>query len=311
LKITKSLGKRAFSDNLLEDRYWTSASMLQLSNESGIDRKQSTFFLAFLYLSCALLVIAYANMYSVYRYISHALGDRFITLTPVILPILLLLWFLTAASRRTSRGKLFIEWRWLLPGLAFCIFALFIPDPRFGVKRIHVSEYLLLSLLVRYTMSHRLSGLPLLFFSCLFTAILGVHDEFLQGIHPNRTYGLRDMLVNGISGAGGAFIWHGLHLFTRNCRVGSDVQSGTILHHLYLSWLVISVLAFIVPLTGYLYNFMPLWLILPLAASTVFWSCFLLTDNSHLRHGVSVLSYASFILLIYPAAVNGLQIPFH
>ncbi len=285
--------------------------MLQLSSESGIDYKQSTFFLAFLYLSCALLVIAYANMYLFYRYISHTLGDRFITLTPVILPILLLLLFLTTASRRSSKGKLFIGWRWLLPGLAFCIFALFIPDPRIGVKRIHVSEYLLLSLLVRYTMSHRLSGLPLLFFSCLFTAILGIHDEFLQGIHPSRTYGLRDILVNGLSGAGGAFIWHGLNMFTTNYQVKSDTKNGTILHHLYLSWLVISILAFIVPLAGYLHNFMPLWLILPLAASTVFWSCFLLTDTSQLRHGVSALSYASFILLIYPAAVNGLQIPFH
>ena len=102
--------------------------------------------------------------------------------------------------------------------LRLCLLALLVSDMRYAVKRIHVVEYLFLSLVVRYGMSWKLQEKNLLLFSFLATAVFGVHDELLQGIHPLRTYGLRDMAVNGISAAGGALIWHGADLFSDNLQ---------------------------------------------------------------------------------------------
>ena len=42
------------------------------------------------------------------------------------------------------------------------------------------------------------SGVLLLVFTC--TAMLGIVDEILQGIHPQRTYGWKDMIIDTASG---------------------------------------------------------------------------------------------------------------
>jgi len=63
-------------------------------------------------------------------------------------------------------------------------------------KHIHIPEYVLMTWLLyqALSMDYRGSGLLLLVFIC--AAMLGVVDEILQGIHPGRTYGWRDMIIN-------------------------------------------------------------------------------------------------------------------
>lgn len=279
-------------------------------NKMAPFRKDNSLSVTLLYLSCGLLVVLYANLYTVYAFFNALFGSGFITVVPVLIPLILLGCLIAATAGSGRKGAVDIDWKWLLPGVALCTLALLVPDPRIGVKRIHVTEYLLLSLLVRYAMAHRLSGISLLFFSSLFSGILGIHDEFMQGLHPLRTYGLRDMAVNFLSGAGGSLIWHGLHFFSRTSQQAATTTRVSIAHFLYLFWLILSVLAIAVPMTGYLHHRIPLWLTLPLAASLVCWGCHLQYDDSPLHHGVTAVSVASFLLLLYPAAVNGFNIPF-
>lgn len=262
--------------------------------------------LALLYLGCGLLVVAYVNFYPLYEHLVQYFGRSFISYASYVPLVLILL----SSSALFTLRPFPVKWRWLLPGILLCIIALFIPDSAIAVKRIHVTEYLLLSLLARYTMSHRLTAGSLLLFSSLFPAVLGIHDEFLQGIHPSRTYGLRDMLVNAVAATGGSFIWHSLALFTANYRESTPGGKAGTIHLLYLCWLAVAILAMVVPLPVYRHSPLPFWPGLPLMAAIVFWLCLLRQDDSELSHGIKAVSAAAFLLLIYPLVINSRQVSF-
>lgn len=274
---------------------------------------KNSIYVAFLYFCCGTLVYLYANSYSLYNFLNSVFGRSFITIAPIFLPLALAVAFFIGIIKYQKKSRIHVGWGWILAGIVCCAAALVLPDPRYGAKRIHVTEYLFLSLLVRYVLSFRLDSSGLLFFSCFFTGILGIHDEFLQGLHPFRTYGLKDMLVNGIAGIGGGFIWHGLQLFTRGAPPAeNNLTHRTLLTHtLYLCWLGIAVLAMVIPMSVYLHTVIPLWLTLPLAASGVFWSCLFLYDRTTNQYGIRVVSCCSFLFLFYPVLINGFKIPFY
>ena len=50
----------------------------------------------------------------------------------------------------------------------------------------------------------RLVGYRLAVVSIVTAGLLGVHDEMLQGLHPERRFGVTDILVNALSAAAGA-----------------------------------------------------------------------------------------------------------
>jgi hypothetical protein len=66
-------------------------------------------------------------------------------------------------------------------------------------KYIHIPEYVLMAWLLYQAMiiDYKGRGILLLVFIC--AAMLGVVDELLQGIHPQRTYGWKDMIINAAS----------------------------------------------------------------------------------------------------------------
>ena len=264
--------------------------------------------LLFLYLACGLLVVFYVNLFPVWLFFSQSFSKTFITLAPLTIPpilaaIILLYFYLSNLQKELS-----INWMIVIFGLFICFSALLIPDPTMSAKRIHVSEYLLLSLLARYVMSHKIENLPLLIFSILFATLLGIHDEFLQGLHSNRTYGLRDMAVNGVAAAGGCLIWHGLAIFTDNCRTTtSTLQKISIVHIFYLIWLMISILGLIIPLYSYRAQPIPVWPSLPLLAGIVFYFSLGRTDNSEWGHGIKVVSFCAFALLCYPVIATTMR----
>jgi VanZ family protein len=87
-----------------------------------------------------------------------------------------------------------------------------------------VAEYIILSFLVRYALSYRLEGLRLTLFTALVTALYGVHDEMLQGLHPLRYHGWRDIIVNSVAGLSGAMLGHGLVCFDAQ---GTEKSTGS------------------------------------------------------------------------------------
>ena len=256
-----------------------------------------------LYIGCGLLVLFYVNLFPILEIVYRLFGDTFIKAATIGIPIIaaggLLLYF----GRRSRQAQHRINWIFIILGLAICLSALFIPDPKISIKRIHVSEYLLLSLFVRYVMSHKIQGGSLLLFSSFFTVILGIHDEFLQGLHPQRTYGLRDMLVNGVAGVGGGLIWHGFNIFGRHVENShSPLEKGTT-HLIYLLLLSLTLLVLITQLYPYPSLMIPVWPCLPLVATSALYFSFIRNDGKYWSHGLMVISYSSFFLLFYPFAI--------
>jgi hypothetical protein len=100
--------------------------------------------------------------------------------------------------------------RWVMPlaGLAVAGAALALCDPAFPAKRIHVAEYALIALVLRVGASRFASGWPLTVTVTCLAGLLGVHDELIQGLHPDRTFGLRDVGVDILGGLAGALLAH-------------------------------------------------------------------------------------------------------
>jgi hypothetical protein len=63
-------------------------------------------------------------------------------------------------------------------------------------KYIHIPEYILMTWILYQALAfdYRGRGILPLILAC--AAMLGIVDELLQGIHPQRTYGGRDMMIN-------------------------------------------------------------------------------------------------------------------
>ncbi len=259
--------------------------------------------LAALYLGCALLVVFYVNLFPVLEIVFRLFGDPFIKGAAIGIPVAIsggLLFYFGRHSREATSST---HWIFVFVGLTICLSALLIPDPKVSIKRIHVSEYLLLSFFVRYVMSHKIPAGALLILSSFFTIILVIHDEFLKVLHPQRTYGLRDMLVNGVAGVGGGLVWHGLNLFSRNLEKPSLLKERSSIHFVYLILLSVTLLIFVTQLHSFPSPTIPLWPCLPLLATSSFYFLRIRNDNSGWSHGFMVISYSSFFLLLYPLTV--------
>lgn len=258
------------------------------------------------YAACVLLTFLFVHLFQLFALAQELIGDRGVLFTPFLaIGCSFGSIFLLAICRQEVEKR----WSTIFSGGIFCIIALFVPDPAIPVKRIHVFEYLLLSLLVRWTLSHRLSGMGLVVSSILFSALLGMHEEIIQGFHPLRTYGLRDMLVNGLAAAGGSLIWHGTSLFSKKSAGTESRMSLPVL--LYLGWLILSALAFVIPLADYRLNPLPFWPLLPLGAAVVCWSCLPRNPGNEEMHGVNALSLGASTMIFYPVLSHATTLPFY
>ena len=246
------------------------------------------------YLLCLILVPVYVNMFPIWKYLSTVFGDIFfVILPPVILALFVggVLWI----HLQARQSSLPIDRKSVGLGVLICFIGLLATDPDFPVKRVHVVEYAFICLIARYAMSHFLHGLPLLFFSACFGALLGVHDEFLQGLHPARTYGLRDMGVNLMGSFGGGLIWHGLHLFS--VKKPSTVASIDLY---FLGWLLVGVLLLVWPAVYYRGLVVEIWVAVPLLAAPVYYLMYREIFTREISHGIFAVTAAAVSLAIYP-----------
>lgn len=261
------------------------------------------------HLGCALLVLAFVNLYELYRLVGDLLGARLLGLAPLVLPPLFLMVIFVFARRSVRLVPLALAPT--LAGIALCLVALAIPDPEIAIKRIHVAQYLLLSLAVRHTLATRLGGVELTLSATLLSCLYGVHDEMLQGLHPDRTYGLRDIMVNTLASCGGGLIWHGLSLFEKGHAPTGPLIGWTWRQRLILFGMSVAVVLMAVPLVAYRNHPLPPWPFLPLAALLIIWGLFFISPRQNGYHLFQPLGVVALLFLLYPFAVNVLQIPFY
>jgi hypothetical protein len=258
---------------------------------------------------CCAMVPFYVSLFPLWKQISTLLGDRSDQIFTYLPLVVLMLFLLLALTIWLPPGKRSVPVAAapLAAGLIICLLSLLVPDPGFPVKRIHVAEYAALSLVARYAMSPWLNGRPLLFYSVCFAAVLGIHDEFLQGLHPARTYGLRDMAVNALGSLGGGLIWHGLNLFSAGPALTDketdpviETAGGNLVKRLYLGWLAAATLMLAVP--AYRFKGAPVafWTVLPLLAAPIFFSLYRPAFKSRSYHGIIALTISCVALAAYP-----------
>ncbi|GAB4341171.1 MAG: hypothetical protein Kow0089_15350 [Desulfobulbaceae bacterium] len=262
---------------------------------------------------CFALVVVYVNMFGFWAWLSRLIGAGPLAKgLPIIVTLVVLALVSLGFVRRVNRGHS-VRLAFLGAGIVAAFLALAIPDPQVPIKRVHVAEYILLAFLVRSTLSHRLQGSTLLFFSILVTALYGVHDEMLQGLHPQRYYGWRDMIVNAVAGLSGGLLAHGLLCCEGETRGGGEkpaaVSPGEVVGFLLLLAAVGWYIVFLYQhREGGLSWYAPLPVVVAGLPITVLRPETILRSTRH--HGLQMVFWLSLLLVCYPWVALLAGIPF-
>ena len=155
------------------------------------------------YLSAVVLVGLMVDTAGLWRDFSR-LDAGAAAATPVVAAIAALIGGGVAILRLKDRRALRLV---LLGGAgAAAAIGLLLTDPQYPAKRIHIAEYVVVAWLVYRGLGRRLGGPRRALAALLIAALLGVHDELIQGLHPDRSFGLRDMVANGFGAAAGVLV---------------------------------------------------------------------------------------------------------
>ncbi len=215
------------------------------------------------------LVAVYGNAFEVWQVLTRSLGRVGASLVPLAALAALAVAAAAIAVVRGRRG-LRIRLAACLVAAGLAALAALAADPMFPAKRIHVAEYAVLAWVVGRIFAPYLRGAGLLAATAFATAVLGSHDELIQGLYPGRTYGLRDVLVNALSGLAGAVLVYAFE------QPGGEPQSRPHRPPDTTQWAAFAVLAIgwlllLLALPAFRGDPVPLWPVLPLAAGAVAW----------------------------------------
>lgn len=86
------------------------------------------------------------------------------------------------------------------------IYALGLNRLKLPIERIHFIEYGLLAIFVFRALRHNVRNKSIYLWSGIIVFCLGLLDEGIQYILPNRVYDTRDVIVNGIAGILGLLV---------------------------------------------------------------------------------------------------------
>ena len=212
------------------------------------------------------LMLVFVNSVAIWAYLYRVVASKYLVLLPfVITAVVIIALVLKRSSLRQPR-----EIAWLVAAVVVAAIGLSLPDAQVLAKRIHIPEYMILALVVRKACSFHLNGHALLVWSAIIGVVLGVHDELLQGLHTQRYFGTRDMMVNAFGAASGAMLGHGLGLFENQPRMGvSEVGNRSIAVGVLVFFVAIFVL--VIGIEANLGGAVAGWTILPIVAAAVVW----------------------------------------
>lgn len=244
---------------------------------------------AVIYTGCVILVAVFVNLFPVWQWLAARLHAGLLIAGPIVAAAVMLSAIFMLRSR--------LRWLPVVLALLCAGTGLLIADPLFPAKRIHVAEYMLLGGLLHLAVP-AVGVWPRTAVAALAGLLFGIHDEMIQGLLPDRTYGLVDIAVNGLGAAAGALLLQGLR---RDAAAGN----GTI-HHLPCPfWAVLAgVLLEVVALGAFRDRPLPLWTVTPLLASGA--ACFLmpLPASVAARHVFHLILALALTLALYPVLTH-------
>jgi len=208
-----------------------------------------------------IITLSFQNGVDVWRNLSARMDDHLaVFLTTLLLATSFLIW---AKWLKLDLKKLFRKQTVFIILLLTTLF--WLPDPQFAAKQVHVPEYILIALLCRWALDPFFQNSRYLSLgSFLMVAFLGIHDEILQGFHPERYFGYMDIIVNMGSGAVGC--WLGDRLLARNEKLSWDAGPQ---FYLLISYCTVATLLFLSILWRYKGLYIPAWAILPYCGSVL------------------------------------------
>ena len=214
----------------------------------------------------ACLVVVFIQTINVWRWLDETLGGTGAMLVPFVLAVCLLTFLFVA--RLGNKERLQIYWLYLIVAVVLAGIALSLPDPNFPAKRIHVAEFMLIAFILRRGFCRWSSGMSLIIFTATAGIVLGAHDELIQGLHPDRYFGHRDIVVDGLSAIAGALAGHGLRLYD-NVPKRDEIWIAP--HWRYLALVVVGLIVFLYPLPGLREVPLPWWTLTPLVVTAFLW----------------------------------------
>lgn len=255
------------------------------------------------------IVYGFVNTFVLWRAFGNMFGGGTRDALPWMAVAVIVLAGVLFFLRRMQVAK--ISWPFLLVAIIAAVIGLSITDPAFPGKRIHVPQYFVLALFVWLALPPKLRTSATPFLTLVATALYGIHDEFLQGFHPSRTFGLRDMAVNLCGASSGVFTllalsdsrpWRGRSVAALRPDAGAAMAfTGCVLGACLLAWAA----------TGYRNDLLPYWTVLPVLAGALWLAVTTARlpnagDRASLRGIIAI----SIVFLIYPLLANVAHLDF-
>lgn len=266
-------------------------------SELEIQRRSQIESLAYCGLAIALMVV-FMQTIGVWRWLADALGKTGAILVPFVLAVVV---FGTVLSIRLYAGhSLRLRWPYLIVAAVVSAIALYIPDPQFPAKRIHVAEFMLLVFLVRRGFCRWTGGIPLITLTAICGIVLGAHDELLQGLHPDRRFGRTDIVVDGLASIAGALAGHGLKLYD---NIPKRDINWVVPSRLVLVLIAVGFIAFLFPLPAFQKLPLPLWTLIPISFSAFMWYTLDRTPRP-VGDPASIITWLVFLMIVYPIVTH-------
>ena len=131
-------------------------------------------------------------------YVSEHWGrDLFLYGVVVIIVLLLIASLLLITGKRTATAMNYV---WLI-GIATVFIVYTIQLRGNPEEAVHFVQYGILSILVYRALTHRITDYGIYFVAFLLTSTVGLIDEALQWLTPNRVWGLKDIRLDAVAAA--------------------------------------------------------------------------------------------------------------
>lgn len=251
------------------------------------------------------LVVAYVNTFVLWREIGYLFGRGIRDGMPFIAVGALVLGIAVYIGVKARRGALSIAWPWLAAAMILAVVGLAATNPAFPAKRIHVPQYVILAIVLHFSIRASDRTVLTLLFVFLAATAYGVHDELLQGLHPRRTYGLRDMFVDACGAGAGALLVRALVPGYRGLSldVGTRAMRRGVIAAFVLA--IAGVFLFALAGTAYRSEILPYWTVLPALAGALALAVAAERMSLHGdRLAVRALAGVCVLYALYPFAIN-------
>ena len=131
-------------------------------------------------------------------YISEHWGRDFFLYSVIFIMVLLLITSLLLTTGKRTATTMNRAW---LVSIAAVFIAYTIQLRSNPEEAVHFVQYGILSILVYRALTHRITDYGIYFIALLLTTTVGIIDETLQWLTPNRVWGLKDILHNTLAAA--------------------------------------------------------------------------------------------------------------